>query len=71
VTFSQVTKDAPADRAGLKAGDVVVSIDGAAAATVEAFSKAIRAHYAGDRLKFVVERAGQNVEIEAVLGTRD
>ena len=59
VVVVRVAADSPADDAGLQAGDVIVSIDGA---TVDALSEvvtAVRDAEVGDTLAFVVAREGE------------
>jgi len=54
-------RGSPADRAGLREGDVVVAIDGAAIADdldAPAVQRAIRARASGDEIRLRVERAG-------------
>jgi membrane-associated protease RseP (regulator of RpoE activity) len=52
----------PAQRAGLKAGDVVVSVDGHKYSGLDGFAKLLSDH-AGDRLHFIVERSGRDLSI--------
>jgi photosystem II stability/assembly factor-like uncharacterized protein len=65
-----ITKDAPADKAGLKTGDVILEIDGRLIVSNEEFDMAIRRKLAGEKIKvrFVREKVPNEVEIE--LGKR-
>ncbi|MDR1412433.1 MAG: M50 family metallopeptidase [Actinomycetes bacterium] len=53
--------DAPAARAGVRAGDKVVSIDGKAVADFDALVVAVDAHKVGEQLTLVVSRAGREL----------
>lgn len=65
-----VVPGAPADRAGLRARDVVVSVDGSAVEGMDDLVIAIRQHKVGDRLKveYVRDRARQTADV--TLGDR-
>ena len=65
-----VREGSPADRAGLEAGDVIVEFDGKAVADIYAYTYALREKKPGDAVKVVVERAGQRLTFNAVLGER-
>lgn len=58
-----IVRDSGADKAGLKAGDRVVSIDGE---TIETFGEMTQIVYAskGQPLQFVIDRNGQNITTE-------
>jgi Lon-like protease len=58
VSIDSLVKGSPATGV-LRTGDVVVSIDGRAVATLEAVRAAIGAHKPGQRIAFMVRRAGQ------------
>jgi len=58
VTISDLTKGSPASGV-LRAGDVVVSIDGKTVTTADAVRAAIRAHKPGERVVFAVRRGGK------------
>jgi serine protease Do len=67
---SNVPPASPSARAGVKAGDVVVSIDGAPVAEGRDLLRAVLAKRVGDRVSLRVIRNGQEVELVAVLGER-
>ena len=58
VKIRDLSKDSPA-KGVLRAGDVLVSIDGAAVTTPDAVREAVRAHKAGENALFTVLRAGK------------
>jgi S1-C subfamily serine protease len=60
--------DAPAGRAGIQPGDVIVGIDDETIETVEDFLGAMRRHEPGDRVTIRVVRGADELELEAVLG---
>jgi uncharacterized iron-regulated protein len=61
-----VQKDSPAEKAGIKVGDVMVSVDGVPLADRETFSRLIAAKRWGDTASIVVKRGEQNVTLTAV-----
>ncbi len=71
VTIQSVTKDSAAERAGLEANDVIVSIDGEAVeGEVSRTTALIGAKKPGDEVDIVVLRDGREMEVTAVLGER-
>ncbi|HSH75522.1 MAG TPA: M28 family peptidase [Longimicrobiales bacterium] len=65
-----VREGSPAAEAGIKAGDVVVEFDGNPIADIYAYTYALQAKQAGDRVTIVVERDGERVTLTATLGRR-
>ena len=70
VKFADVRPGSPAEKAGLRRGDVLVRFDGAEIATIHDFTFALRNHKPGDTVKVVVMRDGAEVEAEVTLATR-
>jgi hypothetical protein len=68
---SEVVKDSPAEKAGLKPGDVIVKIGGTSIEDEGDVRAAIREHKVGDDVDFVVKRDGQDVTLKVKLGERD
>ena len=68
--ISNVTKGAPADKAGLKPKDVIVEVAGKKIENVQDYSSALQAMKIGQPVKFVVLRDGQRVELEVVPGSK-
>ncbi len=68
VYIYSVSEGGPAEKAGVKVGDRLVSLDGAEYQTQDDFVAAIRSKKSGDTLKLVVEREGETVELTIVIG---
>ncbi|WP_336659720.1 S1C family serine protease [Leucobacter sp. USHLN153] len=64
-----VSKGGAADKAGLRAGDVITAIDGVAAVDGTSVSALIRGHAGGSTVKISYTRGGEAGETEATLGT--
>jgi serine protease Do len=68
--LSEVTPNSAADRAGLKVGDVIESIDGDDVRTFEDVSRRIADREVGEEVRLIVRRGGETYEVVAVLGRR-
>ena len=66
----RVTKDAAADKAGMKANDVIVAIGGHAVSGPQDVGAEIRRYAPGDEVDVTVERGGQQVTLKVTLGAR-
>ncbi len=66
--ISRVTPDTPASRAGLRARDVVVEINGARIRTNAEFYRAIGHRRPGDEVRLDIRRGGADHGVELVLG---
>jgi serine protease Do len=64
----RVIEGAAADKAGLKAGDLITLIDGEAAPPLKDFVKTINERKAGDKVKLTIFRDGKTEDIKVVLG---
>jgi len=69
VGIGSVSTSYPAGQAGVKAGDIVVSIDGVAPKSPDDFVAAIRSHQPGDTVTLVLDRDGQTVTKVIGLGS--
>lgn len=70
VRLSAVTAGSPADRAGLRGGDVIVGFEGDSIADLYALTDALRSHPPGDTVRVTVLREGRERTFTAVLGSR-
>lgn len=66
----ELTVGAPGEKAGLRAGDVVTSIDGRAIKSMQDFEPIMLASPPGSKLTFQVERDGQVQQVIVTLGQR-
>jgi hypothetical protein len=65
-----VRPDSPADKGGLKTGDVIVEFGGTPVKDLYSYTDALYAHKPGDVVKVVVLRGTQRVELNVTLGKR-
>ena len=65
-----VTSGGPAEKAGVRQGDVVTKVDGKAITTPDGVADAIASHSPGDRIEVEVTRGGSTQTLEITLGTR-
>jgi S1-C subfamily serine protease len=70
VRLTGVRADSPAERAGLKAGDVIVEFDGKTVKDLYEYTAAFNAKKPGDIVNIVVLREGARVTLTATLGRR-
>jgi len=71
VLLAGVQPGSPAEKAGIREGDMVVRFDGVEIPDLYAYTDALRAHKPGDQVTIVVLRDGEEVELEATLGSRE
>jgi serine protease Do len=65
-----VTPDGPADRAGLKADDLIVSLAGEAIQDAESLTNVLQRTKPGDAVVVRIKRGGEELELKATLGRR-
>jgi S1-C subfamily serine protease len=65
-----ITPGSPADKAGLKGGDVIVEFDGKAVTDLYSYTDALYARKPGDEVQVVVRRGAQRVALTVTLGRR-
>ena len=70
VRLTGVRADSPAERAGLKAGDVIVEFDGKPVKDLYQYTDALQARKPGDTVPIVVLREGSRITLTATLGRK-
>ncbi len=65
-----ITIGGPADKAGLKPGDVITGIDDKTIKSYRELTEQIRAHMGGDKIKVTRKREQETKVVEVTLGTR-
>jgi putative serine protease PepD len=65
-----VKAGSPAEVSGLRAGDVVAGIDGAAVASMSAVIVRVRTHRPGDVVRLLVQRDGASVDVPVTLAEK-
>jgi Tol biopolymer transport system component len=71
VRLSGVTKGAPAEQAGIRAGDIIVELAGKTIANIYDYQYAMQALKVGEPAKIVVQRGTERVELTITPGSRD
>ena len=66
-----VVMNSPAHTAGIKAFDIIVSIDDKATKDYDQLVAAIKAHKVGDKMKVKIYRDSRYIELEVVVGTNN
>ena len=70
VVLELVMPGGPAEKAGLKPGDILFKFGDLKISNIEDFENALRTHKPGDKVKLKAKRGAEEVELEATLGTR-
>jgi hypothetical protein len=70
VKLEGVTDDSPAQKAGIRGGDILIKFGGVKISDIETYMTALSAKKPGDEVEIVVNRDGKEVTLKAVLGTR-
>ena len=69
VTIAKVAAGSPAESAGLKAGDVIVSIDGNQVASASDVASLVAQHQPGDQVTIEIQRGGRTGSVDVQLAT--
>jgi aminopeptidase YwaD len=67
VQLSGVRPGSPAEKAGLKAGDIIVKFGGKTIRNVQEYTIALTEHKPGDEVEIVVKRGNETVTLKAIL----
>ncbi|MCW3097640.1 MAG: putative aminopeptidase [Chthonomonadaceae bacterium] len=70
VQLTGVREGSPADKAGLKAGDIIVKFGDLTVKSVQDYTVALSGHKPGDIVKIVVQRGSETVTLTATLAAR-
>lgn len=70
VLVAAVLPGTPASRAGIESGDIIIAVDGTTAATPATMMRMIATREPQARVTLALLRAGERVEVQAVLGER-
>src|SRR5262245_25113475 len=68
ITVAETVEGSPAEKAGLKAGDVIKKVAGKAVADPQEVAKKIRGSKPGDKVVLTIERDGKEKEITITVG---
>lgn len=68
IYVSNVTQFSAAEKAGIKIGDVITSIDGTQVKTIDELNEVKNKHKIGDTVTLKVFRDGKNIDIQVKLG---
>ena len=71
VLLSGATKGAPADKAGLKGGDIIVELAGRKIENIYDYTYAIEALKIGQEVDITVQRDGKKVSLKITPGSRE
>lgn len=71
VPISKVTKDSPADQAGMREGDIVISMAGRAIENIYDYTDAIKAVKIGQPVEVRVQRGEQQMDLQITPASRD
>jgi S1-C subfamily serine protease len=70
VRFAGVSPGSPAEKAGIREGDVLIEFGGAPTPDLYAFSDALNAHAPGDTVSVIVLRDGVRKSLTVILAAR-
>ena len=67
IVVSDVSPDGPADTAGLKVQDIILSVDGSPTGSVPLFAHSLNLHKSGEHAKVEVLRGSERVQLDILL----
>ena len=70
VLLEAVLEGSPAEKAGIKGGDVLIRLGDSKVTVFEDFESALRKHKPGDKVKVAVRRGKEIIETEVTLSRR-
>lgn len=70
VKVAGITAGSPAEAAGLRAGDILLSLDGKELTDLRAYAGVLRAHQPGDVVTLKVRRDGETIDVQVTLKGR-
>lgn len=71
VRLMGVRKDSPADKAGIRAGDIITRIGDSQVPDLQAMTNALRSYEPGDSTEIVLRRSDDTVTVQATFGRRN
>ncbi|MEM0926000.1 MAG: PDZ domain-containing protein [Planctomycetota bacterium] len=66
--LSEVTEEGPAEKAGLKSGDIITKIGETAVADIQGLSAGLRQYKPDQKVEIVIQRGDEEVTLEVTLG---
>lgn len=70
VKLDGVSEGSPAEKGGLKAGDIIVAFDGRKVGNIEEYMECLGEHKPGDTVEVGIRREGREESLKVTLGTR-
>lgn len=68
IGVNSVVSGGPADKAGIKAGDIIIKVDGTEIKTFDELQSIVKQHQIGDKIKITVWRNGKQLDFTVELG---
>lgn len=68
VQVRAVTESSAAERAGIRAGDIISSVNGKVVLLTEQVQQEVSAHFPGDNVRIVIKRGEMKLDLDVVLG---
>lgn len=68
ILVTQLTKDGPAEKYGIKVGDIIYQADDTKIASFDDLSAVLKEHNVGDTITLSINRDGNEITLEVILG---